>query len=322
MAYRASILGASGYSGGELLRLLAAHPSISPVALAAGSWAGSEAEDALPHLIGGELPSFISLEDAVEVAADVCFSCLPSEKLAEVASAVRADAIVDLSDDFRGDPGWVYGLTEFARASLAGATRIANPGCYPTAVLLATLPFARRGLIEGPMIADAMSGVSGAGRKAEDRLLFGSVDGSVSAYGTVDHRHIPEMERGLAALGDRDLQVSFTPHLVPQSRGLLATVRAPVVDSLTDEEALAVLEEVYAAEKFVHVTPTWPATKSVVGSNAALVSARVDARNGFLIASCAIDNLGKGAAGQALQNANIVLGCDEGAGLSRFGMWP
>ena len=322
MAYSAVILGASGYGGAELTRLLARHPSIAPVALAAGSWSGAEAEDALPHLAGAGLPALAPLADVVATEVDVCFSCLPSAKLAEVADELRAGLVVDLSDDFRDDPGWVYGLTEFARERVAGAGRVANPGCYPTAVLLATLPFAAAGLIEGPVIVDAMSGVSGAGRKVEDRLLFGSVDSNLGAYGSVTHRHVPEMERGLSSFGSASLNVSFTPHLVPLSRGLLATVRARLAADLTDEGALQVLLSAYEGEHFVQVLDGWPATKSVVGSNSAHVSARVDPRNGFLIASCAIDNLGKGAAGQALQNANLALGLDETSGLDAYGVWP
>ena len=322
MAHRAVVLGASGYGGGELLRLLSSHPSIRPVALAAGSWAGSEAHDALPHLSGAGLPALVALEEAVEVAADVCFSCLPSGKLAEVADRIGADLVVDLSDDFRASSGWTYGLTEYARDRVTTATRIANPGCYPTAVLLATIPFAARRSIAGPVIVDAMSGVSGAGRKAEDRLLFANVDGAIGAYGSVLHRHVPEMERGLATFASTELSISFTPHLVPQARGLLATVRAPLTEDLSDEGALAVLEEAYANERFVRVTSSWPTTKAVSGSNAALLTARVDARNKMLVISCAIDNLGKGAAGQALQNANLALGLDEEAGLSAVGVWP
>ena len=322
MALRAVVLGASGYSGGELLRLLTAHPSIRPVALAAGAWAGAEAEDALPHLSGAGLPAFLPLHDALEVGADVCFSCLPSGKLSEVAGRVNSELIVDLSDDFRADDDWTYGLTEHARPAIAEATRIANPGCYPTSVLLATIPFASRGLISAPVIVDAMSGVSGAGRKAEDRLLHASVDGSVGAYGSVDHRHVPEMERGLHAFGGAELAVSFTPHLVPQARGLLATVRAKLTEGLSDDLALSLLEEAYANETFVRVGSSWPTTKAVAGSNAALLTARVDARNDLLVVSCAIDNLGKGAAGQALQNANLALGLDEEAGLSSVGVWP
>jgi len=322
MAHRAVVLGASGYTGGELVRLLAGHPSIQPVALAAGSWAGADAEDALPHLAGAGLPPFLPLDEAIEVAADVCFACLPSGTLTAVIDRVQADVVVDLSDDFRAESAWVYGLTEHARDAVAGASRIANPGCYPTSVLLATIPFAQKAAIEGPVFVDAMSGVSGAGRRAEDRLLFANVDGGVSAYGTVSHRHVPEMEQGVKAFAGTDVSISFTPHLVPHSRGLLATVRARLTAPLSDDEALKILEDSYVGEPFVHVVKSWPATKAVAGSNSALVHARIDARNDLLIASCAIDNLGKGAAGQALQNANLALGLDEGAGLNALGVWP
>jgi N-acetyl-gamma-glutamyl-phosphate reductase len=322
MAYSASVLGASGYSGAELVRLLAAHPSIRPVALAAGAWAGAEAEAALPHLVGASLPALAPLEEAAGTSVDVCFSCLPSGKLAETLPAVRAELVVDLSDDHRADGSWTYGLTEFAREEVARAKRIANPGCYPTAVLLATVPFAQEGLIQAPLIVDAMSGVTGAGRRIEDRLLFGTVDGSVAAYGTVEHRHIPEMERALGSFGGAEMTVSFTPHLVPLSRGLLATVRGRLTRDVPDTDAIEVLASAYAGERFVRVVEGWPGTKAVAGSNGAIVSARVDARTGFLIAACAIDNLGKGAAGQAIQNANLALGLDEHLGLEPFGVWP
>lgn len=322
MAYRASVLGASGYSGAELVRLLAGHPSLRPVALAAGAWAGAEAGSALPHLAGAGLPKLASLEETVGSEVDVCFSCLPSGKLADVVGEVRADLVVDLSDDHRADDAWTYGLTEYSRVQVSEARRIANPGCYPTAVLLAVLPFARAGTVEGPVVVDAMSGVSGAGRRIEERLLFGTVEGNVAAYGSTTHRHVPEMERGLTRFAQHHLQISFTPHLVPLTRGLLATVRAPLKTTMTDENALSILRETYDEERFVSVSAGWPSTKAVAGSNAAIVSARVDERTGYLICSCAIDNLGKGAAGQALQNANLALGLEEEAGLTTLGVWP
>jgi N-acetyl-gamma-glutamyl-phosphate reductase len=233
-----------------------------------------------------------------------------------------AQVVVDLADDFRGRDGWTYGLTEFMRAEIATATRIANPGCYPTAILLGILPFAQAGMIEGPVIVDALSGVSGAGRRAEQRLLFAELSASASAYGTVEHRHVPEIERGLAELGGKPLQVSFTPHLVPMARGVLTTTRAPLASEMSDGGALEVLRDAYAEEPFIEVLEDWPKTKPVTGTNRAHVSARVDQRNHLLICSTAIDNLGKGAAGQAVQNANVALGIEESMGLSAYGVWP
>ncbi len=177
------------------------------------------------------------------------------------------------------------------------------------------------GCIDGPVIVDAMSGISGAGRKLEDRLLAAVADGNVGAYGSTQHRHVPEMEAALSRLGDATA-ISFTPHLVPIARGLLATARARLRTGLDDEGALAILNSAYEAEPFVTVTADWPSTKAVSGSNHAHVSARVDARNGLLICSAAIDNLGKGAAGQAIQNANRILGLEETTGLESLGVWP
>lgn len=242
---------------------------------------------------------------------------------AEDAFLASGAPVIDLSDDFRADAEWTYGLTEFSRTAVAASTRVANPGCYPTAALLCLVPFARAGLLaDDVVVIDALSGVSGAGRRAEDRLLFSGLHGNALAYGTTQHRHIPEIERGLQSYGGRALSVSFTPHLVPMARGLLVTARATLATDLDDGGALDVLRGAYEHERFVHATAEWPQTKAVAGSNHAHVSARVDARNALLVASCAIDNLGKGAAGQAVQNANVLLGLDEATGLQGAGVWP
>lgn len=321
MARTAVVLGASGYSGGELLRLLARHPAIEVAAAAGDRAAGEPLGDVHPHL--ASIPGAVaSAADAASVSADVCFSCLPAGHLAKHLHELRAQVVVDLADDFRGDTEWTYGLTEFARGELPGATRIANPGCYPTATLLALVPFARAGLVEGPVVVDAISGTSGAGRTSSDHLSFGSAGGSVGAYGTVNHRHVAEIERGLLTFAGLQTAVSFTPHLAPMSRGLLATVRARSSSSLTDPEATGVLRDAYADEPFVEVLEDWPSTKAMTGSNAAHVAARVDRRTGWLICSAAIDNLGKGAAGQALHNANLALGLPENQGLEATGVWP
>jgi N-acetyl-gamma-glutamyl-phosphate reductase len=276
-----------------------------------------------PHLSGIGEPSLCEVGEALSSGADVCFSCLPSGLLRERMRDLDAGVVIDLSDDFRA-PGtqWVYGLTEMARPELRSGTRVANPGCYPTAALLCLVPFARAGIISGPVIIDALSGVSGAGRQAEDRLLFSGLTANAEAYGTTEHRHIPEIERGLAHFAEAELTVSFTPHLVPMARGLLVTARAPLTQKVSDHEVLDILAEAFAGEPFVSVVPEWPKTKSVAGSNRTLVSARVDARNKLLVCSAALDNLGKGAAGQAVQNANVVLGLDETEGLGALGVWP
>lgn len=320
MGTTVAVLGATGYAGGELLRLLHGHPDLEVLALAGDRRAGEQADVVLPHLAGASLPPVVTIDEALEVAADVCFSCLPTGVLP--LEKVSSPLLVDLADTHRGVDGWVYGLPELARAQLPGATRIANPGCYPTATLLCLAPFVSAGVVSGPAIVDALSGISGAGRRGEDRLAFATAESSATAYGTTDHRHVPEIERGLAAFGGVDLAVSFTPHLVPMSRGLLVTARAPLSDDISDGDALSVLEDRYSNEPFVSVSNEWPATKAVVGTNRAHVSSRVDVRAGFLIASAAIDNLGKGAAGQAIQNANLALGVEETAGLEGLGVWP
>jgi N-acetyl-gamma-glutamyl-phosphate reductase len=325
MGYTAVVLGASGYAGGEVLRLLSTHPEIEVTAASADSKAGAAVAEVHPHLGRAAGLRLIGIEEALATGADVCLSCLPGGQLRQVISDVRASVVVDLSDDFRGHEhagSWVYGLTEHARPALASATRVANPGCYPTAALLCLIPFARARAIGGAIVIDALSGVSGAGRKAEDRLLYSGLAASASAYGTTQHRHVPEIERGLETFAGVELGISFLPHLVPMARGLLVTAHAPLTGPLTDAGALELLSDAYAAEPFVSVVEDWPATKYVSGTNRALVSARVDARNGLLVCSGAIDNLGKGAAGQAVQNANVALGLEEELGLGALAVWP
>ncbi len=316
-----AVLGASGYSGGELLRLATEHPGLHVAAVSGDSTQGQHLSAVHPHLAGKLDLDLAGAQEVAGADVDVLFSCLPSGVLGDLLDGVGARFVIDLSDEHRGSADWAYGLTEFASDALP-SPRVANPGCYPTAVLLALLPFASAGLIEGPVIVDAMSGVSGAGRAATDRFLFSNLHADVSAYGTTEHRHVPEMERGLSVLGGLDAQVSFTPHLVPIARGLLATIRAPLVGELDDVEATDVLRRAYKEAHFVTVVEEWPAVKAVAGSNAAHVHARVDKRNGLLIAAGAIDNLGKGAAGQAIQNANLCLGFPEDAGLTSIGVWP
>jgi N-acetyl-gamma-glutamyl-phosphate reductase len=320
---QASVLGASGFSGGEVLRILAGHPAIAVELAAARSRSGESLAEVHPHLAGTAPSELCSIEEAIAAEVDVCFACLPPGHL-KAAPEPRARVVVDLSSDFRDDRSgrWVPGLSELARSALVSATRIANPGCYPTAALLSLVPFARAGVIEGPVLIDAISGISGAGRASQDGLGFAVASASVSAYGSVEHRHVPEIERGLAAWAGLSARVSFTPHLAPFARGLLTTARAPLTTDLTDAEALELLRAAYGGESFVRVLPGWPATKPVCGTNHAHVSARVDGRNRLLICSAAIDNLGKGAAGQAVQNANLALGLEETVGLTAWGVWP
>ena len=322
MGATAALLGASGFTGGELARLLGQHPAITAVALGASARAGEAAGDALPHLTGAGAGELVPVEEAAAAEVDVCFSCLPSGRLGPLLPRVEAGVVVDLADDFRRDAAWAYGLPELNRAAVAGASRIANPGCYPTAALLCLAPFARSGAVAGPVIVDALSGSSGAGRAEASHLMLAELTGNVTAYGTTEHRHVPEIEHWLRSFGGTELPVSFTPHLVPMARGVLVTARARLTESLTDESARDVLRAAYDGEPLVHVVEGWPSTKPLTGTGRAHVSARVDARCGWLIASTAIDNLGKGAAAQAVQNANIALGIEETTGLTALGVWP
>ena len=268
---------------------------------------------------------------------DLVFLALPHGASQAIVSELRGqvDLLVDLGADFRLSPAvyehWygeahtapelcaeaVYGLVERNRAALETATLVAVPGCYPTATTLGLAPFTDAAAIETTgVIVDAASGVSGAGRGLSERLHFSEVDESFSAYGLLGHRHTAEIEVNLG------IQALFTPHLVPMVRGMLVTAYARPTVSLTTESALDLLHAAYDAERFVHVVPEPPTTKMASGSNACFVTARVDPRTGWLVVLSAIDNLGKGAAGQAVQCANIIAGLPEGSGLSSVGVYP
>jgi N-acetyl-gamma-glutamyl-phosphate reductase len=354
---KAGIIGASGYTGVELLRLLAGHPEIEVVTVTAHSHAG--------QVVGGHTPSLAAAYPGLVYEAadpdrpdgldsldglDLVFCALPHGESQRLVPALRerVGVIVDLAADFRLHdaglyPTWyggphqapdlleqaVYGLPELFREGLAGARLIASAGCYPTAAGLALAPLRRAGLIEpGGIVVDAASGTSGAGRGATDALHFGTVDENFTAYGLLTHRHTPEMEQ---ILGDR-AQVLFTPHLVPMVRGILATCYARPAGSaagagtgtspLTTADVMDALHEAYDDEPFVVVTEAPPSTKATAGSNCAHVTARVDERTGWVLALCALDNLVKGASGQALQCANVALGLPETTGLPMAGLYP
>jgi len=333
MNIRVAILGASGYVGGELLRLCAAHPDLDCKRAFGASSAGKPVEALHPHLAlayAGRI--FDSYDPALLEGCDLVLAALPhgeSQRLAEDILA-RDLPFVDLGADFRLDDAdeyqrwygeahqrpdllesFVYGLPEFTRARLAGAKRVAAPGCYPTAATLALKPLIDAGLVERDgIIVDAASGVSGAGRGAAP---YCAVEGNFRAYGLLNHRHTAEMQMMLGR------EVLFTPHLVPMSRGILATCYARAKAPC---DPLAALREANAGEPFVHVGETPPETKWASGSNAAFLTARYDERTGTVVALAAIDNLGKGAAGQMIQCANLMLGLDEGAGLSNIGIYP
>ncbi len=336
---KAGVVGASGYAGVELCRLLAAHPVLELAVAAAGTHAGEPVAAHTPSLAAA-YPSLVyaAADPGAFDGLDVVFCALPHGESQRLVPSLlgRVGVVVDLAADFRlrdpaAYPQWygeehaapellaqaVYGLPELDRAPLAGARLVAAPGCYPTAAALALAPFTRAGEVatEG-IVVDAASGVSGAGRGATDRLHFGAVDGDFTAYGLLNHRHTPEIEQALGA------SVLFTPHLAPMVRGILATCYARPTGSLSPQEAAGILRDAYAAERFVVVTEDPPSTKATAGSNCAHVTVRVDGRTGWVVALCALDNLVKGAAGQAVQCANLALGLDEGAGLPMAGLYP
>ncbi|SEQ78932.1 N-acetyl-gamma-glutamyl-phosphate reductase [Streptomyces sp. yr375] len=342
MAVRAAVAGASGYAGGEVLRLLLAHPEIEIGALTGNSNAGQKLGALQPHLL--PLAGRVLEETTPEVLAghDVVFLALPHGQSAAVAEQLGPDVlVVDMGADFRLKDAadwerfygsahagtWPYGLPELpgARAALAGSRRIAVPGCYPTAVSLALFPAYAAGLAEHEAVIVAASGTSGAGKAPKTNLLGSEVMGSVSPYGVGGgHRHTPEMIQNLSAAAGGPVSVSFTPTLVPMSRGILATCSAKAKPGVTAESVRAVYEKAFADEPFVHLLPEgqWPATASVYGSNAVQVQVAYDEAVGRIIAISAIDNLTKGTAGGALQSMNIALGLDETTGLSTIGVAP
>ncbi|MFJ9835322.1 N-acetyl-gamma-glutamyl-phosphate reductase [Streptomyces sp. NPDC101169] len=342
MAVRAAVAGASGYAGGEVLRLLLAHPEIEIGALTASSNAGRRLGALQPHLL--PLADRVLAETTPENLAghDVVFLALPHGQSAAVAERLGPDVlVVDMGADFRlkdpadwerfyGSPHagtWPYGLPELpgARAALEGSRRIAVPGCYPTAVSLALYPAYGAHLAGPEAVVVAASGTSGAGKAPKPHLLGSEVMGSMTPYGVGGgHRHTPEMIQNLSAVAGEPVSVSFTPTLAPMPRGILATCSAKAAPGATAESVRAAYEKAYADEPFVHLLPEgqWPATASVYGSNAAQVQVAYDAAAGRVIAISAIDNLTKGTAGGALQSMNIALGLPETTGLSTIGVAP
>ncbi len=337
------IVGASGFTGAELLRLIAQHPQFE-VELATGdSMAGRRAADiypslavAYPDLVFGELDLSGSHDSLAGL--DLVFLGLPHTASMDIAPSLvgRVGCVVDLSAAFRlKDPSLypsyygfehtepdllaeaVFGLPELHRSDLKGARLVATPGCHVTAATLALRPLVEAGLIETTGVAvNTLTGITGAGRAPTDTNTFTNIDSNAVAYGLTTHRHTPEMEQEIG------VQLIFAPHLVPMSRGLLATCTAQGATGCDEEMVAAVLRSFYADEPFVAVVDSPPATKSVLGANAAHVSGRYDRRTNTVIAMCAIDNLTKGASGGAVQAANVALGLDETAGLTTIGLAP
>ena len=340
MRTRVAIVGVTGYAGGELARILLRHPEVDLVAAVARSHQGEPLRDVQPHLHGA--PAALVVGSDVG-DAEVVITALPAGEAAKLAQGWLKDgrALIDVGSDFRlrdaaGYQRWygythpapellgeaVYGLTEFARARLRGARLVSNPGCYPTASLLALAPAVRAGLIGDDVIVDAKSGVSGAGHNVDEAYLYGSIDENVRAYGVPRHRHTPEIAQELAALGAASPRLTFTPHLIPMTRGLIATCYAPLRDGVTAEQVAKAYAKAYAEEPFVRVTRGFPQTKAALGSNWCLVHAIVDEANGRLVAMAALDNLVKGAAGSAVQNLNAMRGYPETLGLEGLPLWP
>ena len=293
-----------------------------------------------PHLHGAPA-SLVVGSDVGD--AEVIITALPAGEAAKLAPAWLKEgrSLIDVGSDFRlREPGgyqrWygythpapellreaVYGLTEFVRPKLRGARLVSNPGCYPTASLLALAPAVRAGLIGDDVIIDAKSGVSGAGHSVDEAYLYGSIDENVRAYGVPRHRHTPEIAQELAALGSAAPRLTFTPHLIPMTRGLIATCYAPLRDGVTAEKVAGAYAQAYSEEPFVRVTRSFPQTKAALGSNWCLVHAVVDEANGRLVAMGALDNLVKGAAGSAVQNLNAMRGYPETLGLEGLPLWP
>lgn len=332
---RTAILGASGYVGGELLRLIAAHPQLQATKLLGESKSGRPVAETHPHLAPFYAGSFEKFGEAALADVDLVFAALPHGHSQDIAPAIlnRGLPFVDLGADFRLDDAatyerwyghahkapallseFVYGIPELNRAAIRGSKAVAAAGCYATAAILALKPLVDNGLVNPKsLIVDAASGVSGAGREAKEATGFSTVDGSFAAYGLLNHRHTAEMEMAL------DATVLFTPHLVPMTRGILATCYG---EATGESDPLEALKAAYADEPFVHVTDSSPATKWVSGSNGVQITARHDERTGRVLALSAIDNLGKGAAGQMVQCANLMLGLEETAGLTAIGVYP
>ncbi|MEV0965720.1 MULTISPECIES: N-acetyl-gamma-glutamyl-phosphate reductase [unclassified Streptomyces] len=342
MALRAAVAGASGYAGGELLRLLLAHPGVEIGALTANSNAGRRLGALQPHLHPlADRVLTATTADALS-GHDVVFLALPHGQSAAVAEQLGDEVlVVDMGADFRlrsaadwerfyGSPHagtWPYGLPELpgARDALEGSRRIAVPGCYPTAVSLALFPAYAGGLAGPEAVITAASGTSGAGRTLKPQLLGSEVMGSMSPYGVGGgHRHTPEMVQNLSAVAGEPVTVSFTPTLAPMPRGILATCSAKARPGTTAEAVRAAYDKAYADEPFVRLLPEgqWPATASVQGSNAVQVQVALDTAAGRIIAISAIDNLTKGTAGGAVQSMNIALGLDQTTGLPTIGVAP
>ncbi|MBK6560982.1 N-acetyl-gamma-glutamyl-phosphate reductase [Candidatus Amarobacter glycogenicus] len=343
MSYRVGIINVTGYAGMEAARLLWKHPGARIVAATGRSLAGKRLGEAFPHLaVYGDF----RITEEIEAEVDIVFSALPTAESAKAcAPFVRAGTkVVDIAADFRlKEPGafehWmsggnphpapellaqaVYGLPELNRDRIAGANLVANPGCYPAAAILALAPAVAAGLVSDPVVVDAKSGISGAGRGTGGSYGYSEVNEDLSAYKIANHNHQPEIQQELANLREGPPpKVTFVPHLAPMTRGIHATCYAPLTRAVTRAEVTRIYRDFYAAAPFTDVVETPPHTKQTLANNMCLVHPAIDERNGMLIAIGVLDNLVKGAAGQAIENMNLMLGLDQTAGLDLPAVYP
>ena len=343
---RAGIINVTGYAGMELARLLKFHPDVDLVGVTGRSASGTELETFLPHLDG--MNQLIKDEGEIE-NPDVIFSALPHKASAEACIGYlnQGVKVVDISADFRLDSlkeyeSWyvehpapeymdeaVYGLTELNRDKVGVSRLVANPGCYPTGALLGLAPLVSETMITKDVIVDSKSGVSGAGRSLGLNVHFSEANEDVSAYGLQGHRHLPEIEQGLSELNSSvDWAVTFTPHLIPMTRGILSTIYTHPLDSVLpmnddgQKQLTDLFKEFYRVEPFIRVTDAPPHTKQVAGSNMTQIHPTLDVRSGKIVVVTAIDNLVKGAAGQAIQNMNVMLDIKETQGLTGLALFP
>lgn len=342
---RIAILGASGYTGADLVRLALTHPHIEIAALAANQKAGQKMADIWPHFAPyPHLPALVKAQEIAWDGIDAVFGCLPHGASAELLSTLKTARIIDLSADFRLNDAdtygeyygvthpapallqqAVYGLSEMARPHLPAARLVACPGCYPTAALLSLLPLAGAGLIRASNISiNALSGVSGAGRSLKESNLFAEVAEGVAPYAIGHHRHMPEIEQELGKAFGTAVTISFTPHLVPMNRGELETITVELAAGHSAADLRACLASRYADEPFVHLLPAGvaPATRMVRGSNHMVVNVFADRVPGRALVIAAIDNLVKGSSGQAIQNMNLMFGLPETTGLEAAPLFP
>jgi len=338
-----AILGASGYTGAESIRLMINNNNYNIVSITADSKAGNDISEVYPHLNGLVLPKLIKVEDVDFSKIDAVISCLPHGKTQNILSSIpKHIKICDLSADFRfNEPEMyekvydkkhdalalqkeaVYGLTEINRKEIKSARLIANPGCYPTSALLPLLPLIKKKLIShNNIIIDSKSGVSGAGRTLKDSLLFGEVSDGFSAYGLASHRHRPEIQTQLNNIDNSDIKVVFTPHLLPIKRGILSTIYFDINDNCSIDDVKDCLNATYLNEKFVNFVDRLPSTHDVRGTNMCKIGFAYDEVANKAIIISVLDNLVKGAAGQAVQNLNLMMGFNESEGLTNVSMFP